>query len=121
VCIGVFGVLDSRAPGVFRWPAFGAGVALAAAGLAFSSRERTVSRYRVEPFDLTACFVAGSGLASGALMLLATRIAPAHLSVSTSPPQWPVVDLLPLLAAVIGLLAAVVSPPSVIQREEVVA
>ena len=121
VCIGVFGVLDGRAPGAFRWPAFAVGVTLAAAGLAFSSRERSVTRYRVEPFDLTACAVAASGLASGGLMVLATRVAPAHLSAATSPVQWPVLDLLPLVAAVIGLLAAVVSPPGVVHGEEVTA
>lgn len=114
VCIGVFGVLDGDAPAVFRWPAFVLGVLLAAAGLAFSSRERTVTRYGPDPFDATAWLVAASGLASGALMLAATHYAPAHLNPSTTPAQWPVVDLLPLVAAVVGLLAAVVSPPSVI-------
>lgn len=115
VCIGVFGVLDDRAPAAFRWPAFVLGVALAAVGLAFSARERTVTRYRVDPFGVTACAVAASGLAAGGLMILAGQYAPAHLNPSTTPVTWPVVDLLPLMAAVIGLLAAVVSPPSAIQ------
>lgn len=119
VCIGVFGVLDGQAAVVFRWPAFGAGVALAAAGLVFSSRERTVSRYRVDAFDATGWAVAASGLAAGVLMLLATRYAPAHLNPTTSPVQWPVVHLLPLVAAVIGLVAAAVSPPGAIRDQEV--
>ncbi len=117
VCIGIFGVLDDRAPALFRWPAFVLGIALAALGLAFSSRERTVTRYRVEPFDLTAAAVAAGGLASGVLMILATQYAPGHLNPSTTPVEWPVVDLLPLVAAVVGLLAAVVSPPGVIQSQ----
>ncbi len=114
LCIGIFGVLDEHSPAIFRWPAFVVGVALAAAGLAFSSRERTVTRYRPDPFDLIAAAVAVSGLLSGALMIAATKYAPAHLNPSTTPAVWPVVDLLPLVAAVVGLVAAVVSPPSVI-------
>lgn len=114
VCIGIFGVLDDRAPAVFRWPVFVVGAVLAAISLAFSSRERSVTRYRVEPFDVIATAVAAAGLAAGVLMILATRFVPAHLNPSTTPVEWPVVDLLPLVAAVIGLLAAVVSPPSVI-------
>jgi len=121
VCIGIFGVLDQQAPTLFRWPAFVVGVALAAAGLVFSSRERTVTRYRVDPFDLTAWTIAAGGLASGVLMVIATQVAPAHLSTPTAPAQWPVVDLLPLLAAVTGLVAAAVAPPGVIHHEEAVA
>lgn len=123
VCIGIFGVLDDRAPTLFRWPAFVLGVALAALGLLCSSRERAVTRYRVDPFGVVGCAVAASGLAAGALMILAAQITPAHLNTSTTPAQWPIVDLLPLVAAVVGLLAAVVSPPSVIQdaTEEVAA
>lgn len=119
VCIGIFGVLDDRAPALFRWPAFVSGIALAVVGLAFSSRERRVTRYRVEPFDLTAIAVAASGLAAGVLMMLAAQYAPAHLNTSTTPVEWPVVDLLPLVAAVIGVLAAVVSPPSAIPSRAV--
>lgn len=121
VCVGIFGVLDDRASVVFRWPAFVAGVALAAAGLALSSRERTVTRYRPDPFDLAAWGVAACGLASGALMLLATQTAPLHLSTAVEPAQWPVVDLLPLVAAVVGVLAAVVAPPAAIRDKEVAA
>lgn len=113
VCVGIFGVLDDRAPALFRWPAFVLGMALAALGLAFSSRERTVTRYRVEPFGPTAVAVAAAGVASGVLMVLATQYAPGHLNPSTAPVEWPVVDLLPLVAVVIGLLAAVASPPGV--------
>ena len=119
VCIGIFGVLDDRAPALFRWPAFVSGIALAVVGLAFSSRERRVTRYRVEPFDLTAIAVAASGLAAGVLMMLAARYAPAHLNTSTTPVEWPVADLLPLVAAVIGVLAAAVSPPSAIPSRAV--
>lgn len=121
VCVGVYGVLDGRAAAVFRWPAFLTGVLLAAAGLVFSSRERTVTRYRVDPFDATAWLVAVSGLASGVLMIIATQVAPAHLSTPTSPAQWPVIDLLPLAAVLSGLLAAAVAPPGVIHREGAVA
>ncbi|MBB2893143.1 energy-coupling factor transporter transmembrane component T [Flexivirga oryzae] len=119
VCIGIFGVLDGQAAAVFRWPAFVFGALLAAAGLAFTARERTVTRYRPDPFDLAAWGVSASGLAAGVLMLLATKYAPAHLSTSTDPVQWPIVDLLPLLAAVVGLVAVVVSPPRAIQDQEV--
>lgn len=115
VCVGIFGVLDDRAPSLFRWPAFVVGVVLAAGSLAFSSRERTVTRYRPESFDVIAAAVAAAGLASGVLMLLATHVTPDHLDPSTSPVEWPVVDLLPLVAAVVGLVAAAVSPPGVIR------
>ncbi|RNI20696.1 energy-coupling factor transporter transmembrane component T [Flexivirga caeni] len=117
VCIGVFGMLDDQAPLLFRAPAFVTGLLLAAGGLVFSSSERTVTRYRPDAFDLRSAAVAASGLAAGALMLVATRQAPAHLSTPVEPAQWPVVDLLPLVAAMIGVLAAVVSPRPVLHEE----
>jgi energy-coupling factor transport system permease protein len=111
VCVGIFGVLDDGAPAAFRWPAFVLGAALAAAGLLFSSRERVVTRYRVERFGPVACGVAASGLLAAVLMFVAAHTDSATLNPSTVPIQWPVVDLLPLVAAVVGVFAAVVAPP----------
>lgn len=111
LCIGIFGLLDNAAPRLFRWPVFVLGVALAVASLAFSSRERTVTSYRPEPYDLVAHTVGLSGLASGALMVLASQHTPQHLNPATAPAAFPIIDLATLTAAVIGLLSLLASPP----------
>nr|WP_246241968.1 energy-coupling factor transporter transmembrane component T [Flexivirga aerilata] len=116
VCVGAYGLFDQQAPAARRWPVFVAGLALGVAGVAVSAVGRRVTRYRPDPFDLTAIGVAASGVLSAVLMLRATGVAPADLNPATLPAAWPVFGLLPLVAACAGLLAAAAAPAPVLSR-----
>nr|WP_279672182.1 energy-coupling factor transporter transmembrane component T [Flexivirga meconopsidis] len=116
VCVGAYGLFDERAPETRRWPVFIAGLVLGVAGVVVSSIGRRVTRYRPDPFDLSAIGVAAGGALSAALMVWATDVAPADLHPDTLPATWPVFGVLPLVAACAGLLAVVASPAPVLSR-----
>jgi energy-coupling factor transport system permease protein len=110
VCVGVYATLDGSSPRYLAGPLLGAGVALAVAGFALSSRRVRCTRYRPDRWRTAEAVAAGSGLTTGVLMWMSTRIHPLELNPSLSVLSWPTVPLLPAVGVLIGALPALLTP-----------
>ncbi|MDQ2850347.1 MAG: energy-coupling factor transporter transmembrane protein EcfT [Actinomycetota bacterium] len=112
VCAAVYNILDSNSPTLLKWPVLLLGLVLAASGLVAASRRSRTSRYRPDPFDAVPILIAAGGVGVAAVMYAATRYQAVHLVPSLQPLQFPVIDGLPLLAVVLGLLPILIAPPT---------
>lgn len=112
VCAAVYNILDSNSPALLKWPVLLLGLVLAASGLVAASRRSRTSRYRPDPFDAVPILIAAGGVGVAAVMYAATRYQAVHLVPSLQPLQFPVIDGLPLLAVVLGLLPILIAPPT---------
>lgn len=110
VCAAVYNILDASSPALLTWPVLLAGLLLAGSGLFAASRRSRTSRYRPDPFGAVPTLVALSGLAVAATMYVATRYQPQHLVPSLQPLQFPVIDVIPLVAVLLGLAPVLVAP-----------
>nr|WP_255427683.1 energy-coupling factor transporter transmembrane component T [Yimella sp. cx-51] len=110
VCVGVYNVLGQDSPGWMKMPTLLTGIALGCSGLFVSATRKRTTRYRPDPFDFTALTVAACGIGAATVMYLATQTQPAHLTPTLSPLQWPVIDSLPLVAALAAMLPAALAP-----------
>lgn len=112
LAVGVYAVLDGTAPRYLAWPFVVGGAAAALLGIGLSGRGVQRSAYRPDRWRTAEVVTALSGLLTGALLFLTTRVDPANLNPSLSPPSWPQVDTLPLLAVLVALLPVVAAPPA---------
>jgi energy-coupling factor transport system permease protein len=120
VGIGTYGVL---APGTLfglGLPLVVLGSAAAVTGLAAGGRQRMRTRYRPDRWGWAECVVAGSGLLTLALFVLAGDLQTAGMIVSFSPLALPALPVLPVLAILVALAPiAVTRPPgSVVVHED---
>ncbi|GIG67482.1 CbiQ family ECF transporter T component [Phytomonospora endophytica] len=111
VCAGLYGVMDASTPRYMGAPMLAAGLAVATAGFVIGGRRVRRSRYRPDRWRPGEFAVVASGLATGTLMYLTTRVDPANLYPSLNPLTWPEVGLLPAVAILIGVLPAWLAPP----------
>lgn len=110
ICVGVYAVLDSTAPRVLALPMLLAGVGVAVVGMVQAGRRVERTRYRPDQWRLEELLVAGSGLAAGVLAWRLAGAEPvvAHPGLETTP----YLTVLALGAGLVGVLPAVVAPPS---------
>jgi energy-coupling factor transport system permease protein len=111
VCVGVYGVLDATTPAVFGAPMLAVGTSAALLGLALAGRRVHTSRYRPDPWRAAESLVAASGVVAAVGLFIAGNLDPANLNPSLQPLQWPTIELLPLLAILVGAIPASVAPP----------
>ena len=111
ICIGLYGLLDGTAPRYLGFPAIAAGAALSIAGLLLGGRRVARTHYRPDPWALPEWAVAACGVGSAALFIAAAYADPAGVSPSFYPLRFPPLPLLPVLAILLGAVAAFVSPP----------
>jgi energy-coupling factor transport system permease protein len=109
ICVGVYAVLDTTAPRVLALPMLALGVAAAVAGLLSAGRRVERTRYRPDPWRWPELAVSCAGVAVGAIGWWMNRhqVEVAYPALSSFPP----VSGVALLAAAIGLLGALCSPP----------
>jgi len=108
LCVGVYGLLDATAPRALAWPFVALGVLLAVGGFVSAGRRVRRSRYRPDPWRPAELVTVACGIAAAALVMTA--------SVEVA---YPALDVLPqvsvptLLAVMIGVVPAFVTPPPV--------
>ena len=109
LCVGSYALLDATAPRVLAWPAVVLGLALAVGGLRAAGRGVRRTRYRPERWRAADLTTAATGVlvATGAVLLAGAQPTVAVPDVSVAPP----ITVLALVVPLLGLLAAVVSPP----------
>jgi energy-coupling factor transport system permease protein len=109
VCVGTYAVLDSTAPRYLALPMLAVGVLAAGAGMFSAGRRVQRTRYRPDPWRWPELAVMASGVAVATVGWWLN-----HHQVSV---VYPVLDAVPpvsgaaLLAAAVGLLGALCSPP----------
>ena len=111
LCLGAYGLLGSTTPSGVAIGGFAAGAAGCVAGLFLGGRRVARSRYRPDPWGWPECLVAACGLVSAVGLSLTVGYNLAALNPSLYPLQWPSLPLVPALAILIAVLAAVVAPP----------
>lgn len=112
ICVGVYAVLDRTAPRYLALPMLALGVVAAVAGLASAGRQVQRTRYRPDRWQGPELVVAGSGLLAGVLGWYVAG----HQPLIAYPPldEVPQASLVVLLAAVVGLVGALCSPPAAV-------
>jgi energy-coupling factor transport system permease protein len=111
VCVGVYGLLDATTPRALGVPMLVVGGAAAMGGFAIAGRSVRASRYRPDPWRTAEWLVAASGVAVAAGLFLAGHVDPDNLNPSLQPLHWPTLQVLPLLAILMGALPAWIAPP----------
>ncbi len=113
LCIGVYGLLNTSAPGVAGLPSLVAGSALCCLALALGGRRVRRTQYRPDPWTLPEWVVVASGLVPAVVLVAAFGYHEATLNPSTDPLVWPTLPVVPALAILVAALAAVAAPPPV--------
>ncbi|WP_254909906.1 energy-coupling factor transporter transmembrane protein EcfT [Micromonospora sp. NBS 11-29] len=111
VCAGTYGLLDGTGPGSLGLPMLLAGLATAVTGMLLAGRRVRRSRYRPDRWRPAELLVAGAGVATAALMVLAGRVDPALLYPPVSPLTWPELTPLAVLAVAVAAAPAWLAPP----------
>ncbi len=113
ICVGTYALLDQTAPRWLVMPGLVGGVGLAAVGFWSAGRRVQRSRYRPDSWRAAELGVALSGMAVAVGFLVVLR---------GDPVLHPALDVFPtvtgsaLLVVLLGLVAAVVSPPPVLSQ-----
>jgi energy-coupling factor transport system permease protein len=117
--IGAYGLLDTQAPRVIGLPLLAGGLTLCGLGLWVGGRAVHRSTYRPDRWGAAEWVVTASGLAAGALMVVAGRLDPAAMSLPLQPLAIPELPLAGVAAFVAGLLPAFVAPDPPSPRRDV--
>ncbi len=108
LCVGSYAFLDSTAPRVLAWPMLVAGLALAAAGFVAAGRRVRRTRYRPDRWHAADLFTAATGIVVAVLVSLAAAARP-DVAVP-DPASAPPLSVLALLAVLVGVLPALLTP-----------
>lgn len=117
LCVGTYGLLDSTAPRALTWPMLVAGVALSAMGFAAAGRRVERTRYRPDRWRAGELVCVVSGV--GAVVL--THVVAARQPDVMTPGlmSWPPLSAAALIAVMIGIVPAFLTPRPVPSGVEV--
>lgn len=116
LCVGTYGFLDATAPRVLAWPMLAAGIALAAGGFVVAGRRVERTRYRPDRWRAGEAVAAGSGILSAVLLHIASGGAPEVVLPSVS--VVPSLTVLALLAVMVGVVPALLTPRPALAMQE---
>jgi energy-coupling factor transport system permease protein len=111
LALGLFGLLDSSAPGPVGVPTLIAGAALCCAGLGFGGRRISASRYRPDPWRLPEWIVVAAGAVAAVVLVADATHGSTALNPTFSPLHWPSLPLLPTIAILTAAVAGIAAPP----------
>ena len=112
LCVGTYGFLDATAPRVLAWPMLASGIMLAAFGFFAAGRRVERTRYRPDRWRTGELIAGGSGIAVAVLFHVVADRSPAVIypALSAIPP----LSMLALVAVMIGVVPALLTPPPVL-------
>ena len=119
VCVGAYGLLDSTTPRILSMPLMVAGVVVGVTGLALSGTGVLRTAYRPDRWRLAELVVVASGVASAAVLVACTHIAPETLDPTLFPLVWPQLAALPLAGVLVGVVPAFAAPEPVMLESNV--
>jgi energy-coupling factor transport system permease protein len=108
LCVGVYGVLDGTAAGVFGVPMLLGGAAASIIGLRMAGARVEVTRYRPGVWERAEWLVVASGLVAVAGSVATS---PTVLNPSVQPIVWPGISLIATCGILAAALPALLSPP----------
>lgn len=111
LALGLFGLLDTGAPGALGVPSLLAGAAVCCAGIGFSGRRVTATHYRPDPWRGPEWLVVGSAAIGAAVLIVQATRGSLALNPTYSPLHWPSLPLLPTIAILCAAFAALAAPP----------
>lgn len=108
---GTYGMLDTTSPRLLGLPTILVGALLCCLGLMLGSRRVTRTHYRPDSWLAPEWAVATLGLASAVLLWASTNMNVSDLDPSFNPLRFPSLPLVPAVAILLAVVAAVVTPP----------
>lgn len=112
LCVGTYAFLDATAPRVLAWPMLAVGVTLAVLGFVAAGRRVERTRYRPDRWRAAEILAAGSGIAVAAMTYAVARSDAEVITPLVSAAPGP--SALALLAVMIGVVPAFLTPPPVL-------
>lgn len=112
VCVGTYAFLDSTAPRLLAWPMLVAGVVLAGLGFVAAGRRVERTRYRPDRWRTGEIVAALSGIGAAVLVNVLANREPMVGYPSLT--EWPTLSALALIAVMIGVVPAFLTPPPVL-------
>lgn len=117
LCVGTYGFLDSTAPRLLAWPMLVAGVMLACLGFIAAGRRVKRTRYRPDRWRTGEITAAVSGIGAAVLVYVAADRSP--LVINPPLDAWPPLSVLALVAVMIAVMPAFLTPEPVLETAEV--
>lgn len=117
VVAGTYGVLDAGSAPLLGLPLLASGAVVAGGALVVGARRDPRTRYRPDVWSLPEWLVTASGVAAGALVVLAAQRHEEGLVPVTVPAAWPTLPWLAAAGVSVALLAAWVSPVPPLRAE----
>jgi len=124
LCVGIYATLDGSAPRHLQVPLLVGGALVAGIGFVLTGRRVHTTRYRPDRWQAAELITVGCGVGVAAGFWLTARVDPASLNPSLSDLTWPQLPLPGVLALVVCVLPALLTPPPAVEtpdRHEVVA
>jgi energy-coupling factor transport system permease protein len=112
MAVGAYALLDATTPRYLATPVLLGGVIIGSVGVVLSGRGVRRSSYRPDRWQAAEVVTVASGVVAALLASLSARVDPSELSPSVFPLTWPQLSTLPLVAVLIGLVPAFVTPPA---------
>jgi len=111
VLLGLYGTLSGGEAARLGPPLIVVGVSLAAVGLTLAGRRQVRSSYRPDPWGLPEWLVAGSGVATATVFVVAALQPSSAATWQLAPLSVPSVSFALLAACLVAMLPAAVAPP----------
>lgn len=112
LCVGTYAYLDHEAPRVLAWPMLAAGVVLAVLGFVVAGRRVERTRYRPDRWRTGELVAVASGVTVAVLTYLIADRRPDVILPSVA--DGPTLSVAALVAVMIGLVPAFLTPPPVL-------
>ncbi|QGG42808.1 energy-coupling factor transporter transmembrane component T [Aeromicrobium yanjiei] len=112
LCVGTYGFLDATAPRLLSWPMLVAGIALATLGFVAAGRRVERTRYRPDRWRAGELVAVASGLLPAVLVSVLADREPTVILSPVS--ELPALSAGALLAVMIGVVPAFLTPPPVL-------
>jgi len=118
VCVGTYGFLDATAPRILAWPMLVLGVLLAGLGFIAAGRRVERTRYRPDRWRTGEIVAAVSGILAAVVVYAVADRSPEVIYPSLG--AWPPLTVFALVAVMIGVVPAFLTPPPVLDLQAVV-
>ena len=106
--VGTYAFLDATAPRLLLWPMLALGLVLSLVGFVAAGRRVRRTRYRPDPWKLAETVTAATGIAAATMTVVAAQLTPGVVIVD--PSAAPPLSALSLLAVLVGVVPAFVTP-----------
>ncbi|WP_256372168.1 energy-coupling factor transporter transmembrane component T [Aeromicrobium sp. A1-2] len=117
LCVGTYGLLDSTAPKLLTWPMLVLGVGLSVLGFVTAGRRVQRTRYRPDRWRAGEAVCVVSGVATVVLTYVVANRQPEVVNPGLS--ALPPLSISALLAVMIGIVPAFLTPPPALESEVV--